>query len=93
MSSCLDPSVPMMEDCVGVFNPADHGLCHLMPNSTLQASCLAGDDVSFPRMWGPWRLGIANFDNVFNALNMVTQVWLCVNLNVARCDVVSHAVV
>ncbi len=72
---------------MGVFNPADQGLCHLMPNSTLQASCLSGEPVTFPRQWGSWTTGIANFDNVFNALNVVTQarnrcVLACCSFNV-----------
>ena len=74
MNACIDPSVSQMADCVGEFNPGDYGLCSLMPNSTLINACLDGDPVTFPRMWGPWFLGIANFDNIFNSLNIVTQI-------------------
>ena len=72
-NSCTDPEVTAKALCVGSFNPPSD-LCRLMPNSTLIATCTAGQPVTMPRKWGPWLFGIANFNDIFSATLMVMEV-------------------
>ena len=75
MNSCTDPGVATMDQCVGEFYPADVGLCNYLPNGTMIYECNMGlANYTFPRVWGPWTFGSANYDNIFNAMNIVTQV-------------------
>ena len=74
MNSCLDPTVSTQDACVDEFYPSTVGMCSVFPNSSLINDCMTGaSNGTFPRLWGPWYLGSANFDDIFNSLNMVTQ--------------------